>query len=236
MSAITTLDRLMERVLEEEKRNHDILADTRRMSLGINEDDLVLDVDGAGIYTEAESLFLGDHAIGQMATDLGIPKRYFDRMREADFDLLKTNVHHWLYQEPNRRMIRSRRSDGGDLTARAWLSDRYRRLDNIEIATKLLPEFARLGTDVEFHNAAITDTRFYLRATFPSMEKAVKVGDPVRWGVADQEQRGRSRSVRHLQLRPAPCLHERHGREQGDERPARRQAPRREPLRRGDPG
>ena len=172
----------MERVLEEERRKYDLLADTRRMSVSTNEDgELLLSVDGAE-GRETEAFFLNDHAISQMATDLSIPKRYFDRMREKDFDLLRTNVHHWLYNEPNRRMIRARRGEGLP-TGRAWLSDRYRRLDNIEIATKLLPEFARLGTDVEFHNAAITDTRFYLRATFPSMEKAVKVGDPVRWGV-----------------------------------------------------
>jgi hypothetical protein len=185
LSAIATLDALMERVLDEEKRKHDILADTRRMSIYTDEEESTQEVllnvdvpDGDG-----EEFVLGEHALGQMATDLGIPKRYFDRMKETDFGLFQTNVHHWLYHEPNRRMIRSRRSDGDELTARAWLSDRYRRLDNIEIATKLLPEFARLGTDVEFHNAAITDTKFYLRATFPSMEKAVKVGDPVRWGV-----------------------------------------------------
>ena len=182
MSVLTTLDTLMERVLDEEKRKYDLLADTRRMSVETDESgELLLAVDGED---GAESFFLNDHAIGQMSTDLGIPKRYFDRMREADFGLLRTNVHHWLYQEPNRRMIRARYGDLlGTPTARAWLSDRYRRLDNIEIATKLLPEFARLGTDVKFHNAAITDTRFYLRATFPAMEKAVKVGDPVHWGV-----------------------------------------------------
>jgi hypothetical protein len=182
VSAISTLDRLMERVLEEERRKYDLLADTRRMSVStVDENDVLLDVDGEG--RETESFLLNDHALGQMATDLGIPKRYFDRMKVEAFDLFRLNVHHWMYQEPNRRMIRAKRADSGPPTARAWLSDRYRRLDNIEIATKLLPEFSRLGTDVTFHNAAITDTRFYLRATFPSMEKAVKVGDPVRWGV-----------------------------------------------------
>ena len=182
MSAITTLDKLMERVVAEEAKNYDLLADTRRMSVETNEyDDVLLAVDGSD--GEAESFYMNDHALGQMSTDLLIPKRYFDRMREHSFDLFRTNVHHWLYEQPTRRMVRSKRTEADSLVARAWLSDRYRRLDNIEIATKLLPEFARLGTDVEFHNAAITDTRFYLRATFPSMEKAVKVGDPVRWGV-----------------------------------------------------
>lgn len=80
-------------------------------------------------------------------------------------------------------MIRARKNDGGLATGRAWLSDRYRRLDNIEIATKLLPEFDRLDEEVVFHNASISDERFYLRAVFPRMTKEVKVGDAVQWGV-----------------------------------------------------
>jgi hypothetical protein len=64
---------------------------------------------------------------------------------------------------------------------RAWLSDRYRRLDNIEVAYKLLPELNNVGSAWEIHNASISDTKFHFRATFPAMEKAIKVGDPVRW-------------------------------------------------------
>jgi hypothetical protein len=123
--------------------------------------------------------------LGQMATDLSIPKRYFDRMKVDAPELFQRNVHHWLYQEPKRRMIRSwsLTSDETNYNGRAWLSDRYRRLDNIEIATKLLPEFERLPGEVSFHNASITEERFYLRAVFPKMEKEVKLGDAVQWGV-----------------------------------------------------
>jgi hypothetical protein len=64
------------------------------------------------------------------------------------------------------------------------MSDKFRRLDNMEIARTLLPEFDNLGTAVEFHQAAITDTRLYIRALFPAIERDVKkVGDTVRWGV-----------------------------------------------------
>lgn len=184
----TTLDGLIARVLEEDARKYDLLADTRKMSVSEELFDLdkpdtkgtLLTVDGNG--DGLEELRLSDHALGQMATDLGIPKRYFDRMRDKSFDLLRTNVHHWLYQEPNRRMIRARRGNDA-VTARAWLSDRYRRLDNIEIATKLLPEFDRLSEEVQFHNAAITEEKFYLRAVFPRLTAEVKVGDAVQWGV-----------------------------------------------------
>jgi len=179
-----TLDSLIERVLKEHDRKEDILADTRRMSVVVeNEEDgypVTLSVDeedGTLHYAPSE------HMLGQMATDLSIPKRYFDRMRQNAPDLFRTNVHHWLYKEPKRRMLRGYKVDEEVRNGRAWLSDRYRRLDNIEIATKLLPEFGRLAVEPEFHSASITDERFYLRAVFPGMEREVKVGDAVQWGV-----------------------------------------------------
>lgn len=184
------LDDLIARVVDEDARKIDLVADTRAMTLEMTDDPadprtMLVDLpDGAG-----GAFVLTDHALGQMATDLGIPKRYFDRMRESkrpvDRDLWASNVHHWLRESPQRRLIRGLRpeSGSGDPAGRAWLSDRYRRLDNIEIARTLLPEFEGLGTEVAFHNAAVTESRLYLRATFPAMEDAVKVGEPVRWGV-----------------------------------------------------
>jgi hypothetical protein len=175
-----TLDSLLERVVAEQARKVDMLADTRRMSIVAEDDgiDLIVDDDG-----EISTLAPSEHMFGQMATDLGIPKRYFDRCKTEAPDLFKMNVHHWLYDEPKRRMLRTYKVDDTTFNGRAWLSDRYRRLDNIEIATKLLPEFERLNEPVEFHQASVTDERFYLRAVFPRMEKEVKVGDAVQWGV-----------------------------------------------------
>jgi len=180
-----TLDSLIERVIKEDERNVDMLADTRRMSVEVSvadEPQVTLAVDEKD---GVANLIPSEHMLGQMSTDLGIPKRYFDRMKVDAPELFKRNVHHWLYEEPKRRMLRTRTEAGGSTysTGRAWLSDRYRRLDNIEIAKRLLPEFDRLDTEVAFHNASITDERFYLRAVFPRMTKDIKVGDAVQWGV-----------------------------------------------------
>src|SRR4029077_13105998 len=122
--------------------------------------------------------------LGQVATDLGIPKRYFDRMKVDAPDLFKSNVHHWLYNEPKARMIRGYTNTDAEMTGRAFMSDKFRRLDHMEIARTLLPEFDGLGTQVEFHQAAITEQKLYIRALFPALERDVKeVGDTVRWGV-----------------------------------------------------
>jgi hypothetical protein len=177
---IDTLDSLMGRILDLDARKLDMVADTRTMSSHVNGGGkLRLNVDAP---TGVETFALNPHMRAQMAVDLGIPKRYWDRMTDAAPELLERNVNHWLTEEPKRRMVRAYREDAGNV-GRAWMSDKYKRLDNIEVAKRLLPEFDKLGTDVEFHQAAITDTKLYIRATFPKIEAAIKVGDIVRWGV-----------------------------------------------------
>jgi hypothetical protein len=174
----------------EDARKHDVIADTRRMSIVPKSE---RDADDAP-WTPTTSLMLDgdeglsefvltDHALGQVSTDLGIPKRYFDRMRADAPELYQQNIHHWLYNEPKSRLVRGLTNGDAPMTGRAWMSDRFRRLDNMEIARTLLPEFENLGTPVEFHQAAITDSRLYIRALFPRIEHDVKVGDTVRWGV-----------------------------------------------------
>jgi len=95
----TTLDGLIARVLDEDSKKYDLLADTRRMSvsseLTVNDtEDVILTIDQDG---DIEELQLSEHALSQMSADLGIPKRYFDRMKVEAFDLFKSNAHHWLY-------------------------------------------------------------------------------------------------------------------------------------------
>lgn len=182
---IETLDGLMGRILDLDQRKLDVIGDTLGMRAFVNGGDkLRLYVPIAGELND--TFAINPHMRGQIATDLGIPKRYFDRMVESKsretVDLAATNVNHWLTTEPNRRMVRAYQEDGGNV-GRAWLSPGYRRLDNVEIAKTLLPEFENLGTPVEFHQAAISDTKLYIRALFPGVEREVKRGDIVRWGV-----------------------------------------------------
>ena len=75
-----------------------------------------------------------DHAHGQIADRVGIPKRYYDQMKAEAPALLADNVNHWFQETPERRMIGT--LDG---QARAFLSDRYRRIDNEQIADAVLP-------------------------------------------------------------------------------------------------
>ena len=178
---IETLDALQGRILDLDGRKLDLIADTTAMKAYVNGGEK-LRIHETGVD---KSFALNPHMRGQIATDLGIPKRYFDRMTSDAPHLLATNVNHWLQEEPNRRMIRAYTDPDSTTSAvgRAWLSPGYRRLDNVEIAKTLLPEFENLGTPVEFHQAAVSDTKLYIRALFPGVEREVKKGDVVRWGV-----------------------------------------------------
>ena len=178
---IETLDGLMGRILDLDARKLDVIADTTQMNAYVNGGEKVrLWEKGVDM-----SFALNEHMRGQIATDLSIPKRYFDRMIVDAPHLATTNINHWLQEEPNRRMVRAYREPDSNGTAvgRAWLSPGYRRLDNVEVAKTLLPEFENLGMPVEFHQAAVSDTKLYVRALFPSIEREIKAGDIVRWGV-----------------------------------------------------
>ena len=66
--------------------------------------------------------------------------------------------------------------------ARALLSDRYRRIDNTEIAAAVLPLFA--GQDgMEVASSAVTPTRMYLKILNHRLEQEVVPGDIVQAGV-----------------------------------------------------
>lgn len=109
---------------------------------------------------------LNEYAHGQVRTRLGIPAKYYDRMREKAPALLDSNVLHWLHNEPETRMVRM--LDG---KVRAFLSNRYRRLDNDElVARAIVPVFQEYGEErLRFHVAALTDSRLYIRAVLPEL-------------------------------------------------------------------
>jgi hypothetical protein len=181
---IDSLEGLLQKIVAEDRRKHDVIADTRKMGVEVEDGKVMVHLDQGTAEGGLSSFNMTDHAVGQIATDLKIPKRYVDRMRSDAPDLFRTNVHHWMYNEPKARMIRGYTNGDADMTGRAWMSDKFRRLDHMEIARTLLPEFDALGHQVEFHQAAVTESRLYIRALFPGIERDIaKVGDTVRWGV-----------------------------------------------------
>ena len=112
----------------------------------------------------------------QIAARLNIPYRYYQKMQSEAPALLDTNVNTWLNEKPERRMIRV--LDGN---VRAFLSDRYRRLDNLELCAAVLPVIQEMqGSQIE--SCEVTPTHLYIKVVNRRVKAEIKVGDVVQAG------------------------------------------------------
>lgn len=117
----------------------------------------------------------------QVASILNIPQKYYDMMRTQKPKLLAENVNTWFGDKTNSYMIRSLDYGEGRI-ARAMLSERYRRIDNLEVASAVLPLFA--GQDgYEVMSCEVTENKLYLKIVNHRLEAEVVPGDIVQAGV-----------------------------------------------------
>ena len=131
-----------------------------------------------GGVDQMEPLSIQETAHRQLGTHLGIPWKYYERMLQEEPGLLSHNVNHWLHKgEPAQRMLRT--LDG---KARAFLSNRYWPIDNMEIATTVLPLIMEMQ-GARFESAQITENYMYIKVVNPKLTGEVRVGDIVQSGI-----------------------------------------------------
>jgi Domain of unknown function (DUF932) len=152
----------------------DIVAPTQRARMryagGEGPEVLLMEVGKEGAYP------LRDIAHGQIAEWSGIPAKYYNRMRAEAPELLASNVNRW-FDDGDKRMFRT---IGGNM--RAFLSNRYRRIENEEIARAALP-ILHEAPGLQIRALEITERRMYIYATDKNVRAEVKVGDVVEAGV-----------------------------------------------------
>ena len=126
-----TLQELGRELQRQRNNRQDFLADTRSLEMESNSygSTVHLSLDG-----KTYGFGVNEVAHQQVASRLNIPYRYYLKMQAENPELLDRNVNTWLNQNPERRMIRVL-----DRNVRAFLSDRYRRLDNLELCAAVLP-------------------------------------------------------------------------------------------------
>lgn len=155
----------------------DLLAPSKLMLCETSNDGssaLMLNVDG-----DHRSYGISDIALHQIAEKLKIPFGYFDRMRREQPALLDNNVNTWLQAGGTEtRLVRT--LDG---RVRAFLSDRYRRLDNYDVAEYVLPILERLP-GAALASAELTESRMYLKYVCHNVSCEIAPGDIVCAGVA----------------------------------------------------
>ena len=114
-------------------------------------------------------LKVGEVAHGQIAEHTKIPAGYYNRMLKEDPSLLSTNVDTWFKKYPAPRMVRT--LDG---KCRAFLSDRYRPMDNAELLEAALPTIQELGVDVV--SCEVTEKRLYLKVVDKAIRRDLPTG------------------------------------------------------------
>ena len=112
----------------------------------------------------------------QLAEALGIPKRYYSKMKEESPDLLVNNVNHWLERGVRSHVVRELDGYG-----RAFLSANYRSIDNYEVAETVIPMI--LNTEgVHVASCEVTSERLFIKAVNERVSGEVKKGDIVQAG------------------------------------------------------
>lgn len=167
-----SLTALAQKIEAQRDLKHDLIVPTQKATVETSPDKVSsLIVPGQGSFP------ILPLAHRQIASHTGIPAQYYDRMQSEQPALLANNINTWFNAYPSNRMVRTL---GGD--ARAFLSDRYQRIENEEIAEAALPVLMDLP-GVKIVSCEVTDRRLYIHATVPTITGEVKKGDIVEAGV-----------------------------------------------------
>jgi len=160
------LDELMNELERQKKNRYDIVVPT---------DCLIVLKEGNQIWMEVpqpdgevKHHTITEWAHQQICEKTGIPKKYYDKMRQGDkLNLLAENVNSWLPSK-DKRLVRVL-----DNQVRALLSDRYRIIDNYDVFDASLEEFGKITKEkkigIEIKRADITEQHLYIKATSPDL-------------------------------------------------------------------
>lgn len=182
-----TLTELAAELERQSKAKVDYIAPTRELEIiavdsgtmpppqpheGENEHVINLRVNGHGSYD------INEIAHNQIGERVGIPAKYYDRMRSDAPELLARNVNHWFQAKPENRLVRL--LDG---KARAFLSESYRPLDNHDLADVAINTLVKKQAGVEVVSTEVTESRLYIKAVTPRITGEVRPGDVLQAGI-----------------------------------------------------
>lgn len=169
MKTGSSIQSIAETILKSNEAKRDYIADTKalemvRVNEGAPDVALRFQVGGAARQYRPTALCLE-----QIADRVGIPRKYADRMRTEAPDLLCRNVNHWFANKPEKRMLRTLNHDQN--VARAFLSEKYRPLDNFDLFAAVMPKLQEAGCEIR--SAEVTETRLYIQASTPRIQAII---------------------------------------------------------------
>jgi hypothetical protein len=122
-------------------------------------------VDGGGVTMTAGTYVPTEVCDQGLADKLGIPGAYLRRIRLERPGLYDANVNGWLDGDPRKFLIRCLQPaiGTGPGAARAFLSDGYKRIDNLDVLLAALDGIRQAGVSAEIDGCDLTERRMYLR-------------------------------------------------------------------------
>lgn len=161
-----SLEELAAELTRQKEAKRDFVANTTDLRVLPDEDSatkLSLQVGHTG-----DDIFpVRQHAVRQIGSRLGIPAKYVDRLAENHPDMLAWNINKLFEREPENRMVRVL-----DDNCRAFLSDKFRPLDNFDFANAALPKLIEQNADIL--SCTVTETRMYIKAIIPDVVREIK--------------------------------------------------------------
>lgn len=155
---------------------HDIVVPARDLGfvgndLLIKEQAHTLTEDGVTTTDTLRSYTVGNVATEHLTERLGIPITYWRRMANEEPGLLATNANTWLRKDDRTFYVRSYLPESGEGFLRAVLSDRYARIDNLDVLAAALQGVHAAGLDTGSMGIScdLSERRMYVRIEAPQV-------------------------------------------------------------------
>jgi len=167
-----SLEALLTEVVRQNTSKKDFTASTKDAVRMVDQEGqlwIVLLKDGSG---ELERFGITENAHRQIATRLGIPWKYYQRLLNDHRDLVIAQVNALFEREPESRLLRV--LDG---KVRAFLSNRYRRLDNAEVLEQTLPGIIKGDIATTMLSSNVGENKMHLKVLLTDDSLAIDLGD-----------------------------------------------------------
>jgi len=175
-----TLEALLTEVTRQNSVKRDFVASTESNVRMIEATDMpnkvgvVLLKDGA---TELERFSITENAHKQIAGRLQIPSKYYMRLLADHRDLIIAQVNALFEREPASRLFRA--LDG---KLRAFLSDKFLRLDNAQVLEQTLPAIVKGELETQLLSTNVGENHMHIKCLFTGDELAQDITDRTRTG------------------------------------------------------
>jgi hypothetical protein len=182
-----TLTRLLEKVRDDAARKVDYIAPSNHLQKVTTEEGKPRIILEACAGKPTEILDINEVAFGQIAAHAGIDVRTARRLQanySRQFDDLVNAI--WR-KETSVRMLRTYDSLDGLGTLRAFVSDKFKTFDHVNLLNSALPQLMDNPAQFQVVNATVTDKRLYLRLkSLVQTGQGASVGDIMANGIGLQ--------------------------------------------------